>query len=143
MVASSQGHTGSAGATAVPPVRSGAAEAFSRLQESTQGRAVSLSKRMQSDLLEMMRSDSASRGIEVELADDDRLDSWRVRYTSFPEGLAARRRPRNLGGGPRRPERRGPWRQQQQRRRLRKLFVVVISAERGSVRRVPDDSAAG
>ena len=86
VVASSQGHTGSAGATAVPPVRSGAAEAFSRLQESTQGRAVSLSKRMQSDLLEMMRSDSASRGIEVELADDDRLDSWRVRYTSFPEG---------------------------------------------------------
>ena len=34
----------------------------------------------------MMRSDSAKHGIQVELADEDKLDVWRVRYTSFPEG---------------------------------------------------------
>ena len=73
-------------AAAAPPRPAGAAEAFSRLQASTSGRAVRLSKRMQSDLLEIMRSDIASRGMAVELADETRLDVWRVRYTSFPEG---------------------------------------------------------
>ena len=63
-----------------------AAQAFHRLQESTQGRAVSLSKRMQGDLLEMMRGDSAARGFHVELANPDRLDVWRVQYTTFPDG---------------------------------------------------------
>ena len=34
----------------------------------------------------MMRGDSSARGLEVELADEDRLDLWRVRYLSFPDG---------------------------------------------------------
>lgn len=74
-----------------PPTRAaadgdgpGAAEAFRRLQSSTGGRAISLSRRLQSDLLEIVKGDSEHRGFEVELADESRLDTWRVRYTRFP-----------------------------------------------------------
>jgi len=74
-----------------PPTRAaagrdgpGAAEAFRRLQSSTGGRAISLSRRLQSDLLEIIKGDSEHRGFDVELADESRLDTWRVRYTRFP-----------------------------------------------------------
>ena len=74
-----------------PPTRAvaggdgpGAAEAFRRLQSSTGGRAISLSRRLQSDLLEIVKGDSEHRGFEVELADESRLDTWRVRYMRFP-----------------------------------------------------------
>lgn len=63
----------------------GTAELFTRLQSSTKGRAIKLSRRLQTDLLEVMAGNVEERGFDVELADDDRLDVWRVRYFSFPE----------------------------------------------------------
>ena len=72
------------GAAAAGPSR--AAESFNKLQDATRGRAVSLSRRVQGDLLALMKGDAHKRGMHVSLADEDRLDAWRVKYTTFPDG---------------------------------------------------------
>ena len=79
-----QGQEEEEGAAAAGPSR--AAESFNKLQDATRGRAVSLSRRVQGDLLALMKGDAHKRGMHVSLADEDRLDAWRVKYTTFPDG---------------------------------------------------------